>query len=62
MYKKEGINGYDMGGVGTETEVTRGVKEFKLGFGGPTVKEHNYVLVSRRLIGTLYKAYRSVLA
>lgn len=61
-YKKEGFNLYDMGGVGTKTEATRRIAEFKLSFGGYKLEEQNYVFVSNYLIGKLYNFYRNILS
>jgi lipid II:glycine glycyltransferase (peptidoglycan interpeptide bridge formation enzyme) len=42
-YRAEGIETYDLGGIG---DGSNSIARFKLSFGGAVVREYNYVLAS----------------
>jgi lipid II:glycine glycyltransferase (peptidoglycan interpeptide bridge formation enzyme) len=57
LYKSEGIDIYDLGGIGTSTPEKQAIARFKLSLGGEQVIEHNYMIaypLGRLAIGLFY--------
>ncbi len=46
LYKSEGIETYDLGGIGTSTPQKEAIARFKLSLGGQQVVEHNYMIAN----------------
>jgi lipid II:glycine glycyltransferase (peptidoglycan interpeptide bridge formation enzyme) len=44
LYKSEGIEIYDLGGIGSSTQEKEAITRFKLSLGGNQVVEHNYMI------------------
>jgi lipid II:glycine glycyltransferase (peptidoglycan interpeptide bridge formation enzyme) len=52
IYKEEGFHTYDFGGISCDGDPrTAGIDRFKLGFGGETVVEHNYLCAGIPMLG-----------
>lgn len=61
-YRKQGFQGYDMGGVDLNpNSETYGISKFKLSFGGDVFEEFNYVFVRSKIISNTYKMYQKLI-
>jgi lipid II:glycine glycyltransferase (peptidoglycan interpeptide bridge formation enzyme) len=51
VYKEQGFEVYDLGGVSLGSPQAAGIEQFKLGFGGAIVEEHDYICAGLPLLG-----------
>jgi hypothetical protein len=61
LYKSEGFQAYDFGGIGEHTPEIAAITKFKLSFGGTRVVEHDYMLArapGRLAVSLLYTVRR----